>query len=287
MFLRHSPRILLRSEFMCRTRLSRFQMSSIPPTIPWTSADEAIILSDSDISCGPVWKSRSDDRNYRALALANGLRVLLISDPQADTAAAAMSVAVGHTSDPWDIPGLSHFLEHMLFLGTNKYPDEASYKRYLKDHGGGSNASTSAESTTYYFSVRHEHLEEAVDRFAQFFVAPLMTPSATEREVNAVDAEVRGGRLDLIAWASPVSFVQAWAEQRTSLPVAPCRMPRTCRSTTDGPCNFARHCAAGTTSGPSSARARSRRWRSCLVSVAWTSGRRSSRTTRNSTRRQS
>lgn len=46
-----------------------------------------------------------------------------------------------------------------------------------------------AESTTYHFSVRHEHLEEAVDRFAQFFVSPLMTPSATEREVNAVDAE--------------------------------------------------------------------------------------------------
>lgn len=46
-----------------------------------------------------------------------------------------------------------------------------------------------AESTTYHFSVRHEHLEEAVDRFAQFFVAPLMTASATEREVNAVDAE--------------------------------------------------------------------------------------------------
>ena len=48
---------------------------------------------------------------------------------------------------------------------------------------------TSAENTRYHFSVRHEHLEEALDRFAQFFVEPLMTTSATDREVNAVDAE--------------------------------------------------------------------------------------------------
>jgi insulysin len=152
--------------------------------VPWIETGAATVDAD-----GGVWKSQSDDRSYRALQLANGLRCLLISDAAADTGAAAMSVAVGHTSDPSDIAGLSHFLEHMLFLGTSKYPDEASYKRFLKDKGGASNASTSAEATTYFFSVRHEHLEEAVDRFSSFFCGPLMTPSATEREVNAVDSE--------------------------------------------------------------------------------------------------
>lgn len=48
---------------------------------------------------------------------------------------------------------------------------------------------SAAESTTYHFCVRHEHLEEAVDRFAEFFVSPLMTASATDREIHAVDAE--------------------------------------------------------------------------------------------------
>ena len=105
--------------------------------VPWTHVSESAVVLDG------IWKSSSDDRQYRSLTLPNGLRALLISDPAADSAAAAMSVAVGHTSDPWEISGLSHFLEHMLFLGTTKYPDEASYKRFLKDRGGGSNASTS------------------------------------------------------------------------------------------------------------------------------------------------
>ena len=112
---------------------------------PWTYHSDTAIRASEESSSG-VWKSYSDDRDYRALSLPNGLRALLISDPHADTGAAAMSCAVGHLSDPPEIAGLSHFLEHMLFLGTKKYPDEASYKRFLKDHGGGSNASTSGNS---------------------------------------------------------------------------------------------------------------------------------------------
>lgn len=55
---------------------------------------------------------------------------------EAERAAAAMDVNVGHFSDPKDLPGLAHFCEHMLFLGTSKYPDEASYTNYLSSHGG-------------------------------------------------------------------------------------------------------------------------------------------------------
>lgn len=48
---------------------------------------------------------------------------------------------------------------------------------------------TADEDTNYYFDVNHEHLEGALDRFSQFFITPLFTQSATEREMNAVDAE--------------------------------------------------------------------------------------------------
>lgn len=51
--------------------------------------------------------------------------------------AAAMDVRVGHLSDPAEYPGLAHFLEHMLFMGTEKYPDENEYNTYLSSHGGG------------------------------------------------------------------------------------------------------------------------------------------------------
>src|SRR5688500_2182759 len=63
-----------------------------------------------------VEKSPNDNREYRALVLRNGMRVLLISDPAADKAAASVDVNAGSNSDPANFPGLAHFLEHMLFL---------------------------------------------------------------------------------------------------------------------------------------------------------------------------
>lgn len=90
-----------------------------------------------------VLKSVSDDRDYRGLSLPGGLRALLVSDAEADAAAAALDVHVGHFSDPDGIAGLAHFCEHMLFLGTERFPDETAYKSYLSAHGGSSNASTS------------------------------------------------------------------------------------------------------------------------------------------------
>jgi len=134
-------------------------------------------------------KSHSDNRHYRYLQLANGLEALLVHDSETDKAAAAMDVHVGHFSDPASAPGLAHFLEHMLFLGTQKYPDENSYSVYLNENGGSSNAFTSMENTNYYFDVKSDHLEGALDRFAQFFIAPRFTPSATDREMNAVHSE--------------------------------------------------------------------------------------------------
>lgn len=134
-------------------------------------------------------KSESDDRHYRGIILPNKLQVLLVSDPTTDKAAAGMDVLVGHFQDPEEFPGLAHFCEHMLFLGTAKHPDENAYSSFLSSHGGSSNAYTSTETTNYFFDVAHPYLEEALDMFAQFFIAPLFTESATERELNAVESE--------------------------------------------------------------------------------------------------
>ncbi|KAH8300473.1 hypothetical protein KR018_008259, partial [Drosophila ironensis] len=133
-----------------------------------------------------IEKSQQDARDYRGLQLENGLKVLLISDPKTDVSAAALSVQVGHMSDPAQLPGLAHFCEHMLFLGTEKYPHENGYTTYLSQSGGSSNAATYPLMTKYHFHVAPDKLDGALDRFAQFFIAPLFTPSATEREINAV-----------------------------------------------------------------------------------------------------
>lgn len=70
----------------------------------------------------------------------------------------------GFMSDPDELPGLAHFCEHMLFLGTEKYPNEVEYTKYLSEHGGSSNAHTAQENTCYYFDVTPENFNGALDR---------------------------------------------------------------------------------------------------------------------------
>lgn len=77
----------------------------------------------------------------------------------------------------------------LLVQGTTKYPVENEYSSFLAAHGGSSNAYTGTENTNYYFHVAADHLEGALDRFAQFFIAPLFDDSCTERELQAVDSE--------------------------------------------------------------------------------------------------
>ncbi|KAL9411811.1 hypothetical protein AB3S75_045418 [Citrus x aurantiifolia] len=136
-----------------------------------------------------IIKPRTDKRQYRRLVLKNSLQVLLISDPDADKCAASMNVSVGAFCDPVGLEGLAHFLEHMLFYASEKYPVEDSYLKYISEHGGMANAFTSSEHTNYYFDVNPDSFEEALDRFAQFFVKPLMSADATMREIKAVDSE--------------------------------------------------------------------------------------------------
>ena len=130
----------------------------------------------------------ADDRPSKAFTLDNGLKVLVVSDSDADRAGASLTVGVGAMADG-EYPGMAHFLEHMLFLGTEKYPDAGAYKDYLAENDGGSNAYTAEDHTNYHFQVKPDAFEGALDRFAQFFIAPLMTDTLSGREVNAVDSE--------------------------------------------------------------------------------------------------
>ncbi|XP_034419325.1 nardilysin-like isoform X1 [Cyclopterus lumpus] len=103
--------------------------------------------------------------------------------------AAALCVGVGSFSDPSDLPGLAHFLEHMVFMGSEKYPSENGFDAFLKKHGGSDNASTDCERTVFQFDVQRKSFKEALDRWAQFFICPLMIRDAIDREVEAVDSE--------------------------------------------------------------------------------------------------
>jgi insulysin len=151
----------------------------------------AFATADSPPPAGvpPRPRAANDESAVRHLVLDNGLRVLLVSDPRLNKSAASVAVGAGSLDDPEGRDGLAHFLEHMLFLGTEKYPDAGRYQRFIDANAGAWNAYTAGSVTNYHFEVRHEAFAETLDMFAQFFIAPLFTPGFTEREINAVNSE--------------------------------------------------------------------------------------------------
>ena len=136
-----------------------------------------------------IIKPKTDNNNYLYDILPNGLKVLYISDKNADKSAASLGVNIGSLCDPIEYQGLAHFLEHMLFMGTKKYPNENEYNEFLTSHGGFSNAYTDDDLTNYYFDVSNEDFEKALDIFAQFFIEPLLKNDSIDREVKAVNSE--------------------------------------------------------------------------------------------------
>ena len=74
----------------------------------------------------PLKQPSLDKRKYLHVTIDGQLDVLLISDPETDKASAAMDVHVGQLCDG-DFPGIAHFCEHMLFIGTEKYQELANY----------------------------------------------------------------------------------------------------------------------------------------------------------------
>jgi protease-3 len=134
-------------------------------------------------------KSPNDERDYAAVTLDNGLKVLMVSDPTTEKSAAALSVGVGAFSDPMDFQGMAHYLEHMLFMGSESFPEPDGYMNFAAENGGSSNAYTSSEITNYMITIENTAFPEALHRLSEFFSAPILDPGYIQKEKNAVNAE--------------------------------------------------------------------------------------------------
>ncbi len=164
-------------------------LSSLLLTFPLISEEIANYAVVEDEATLPILNPALEGRTVEKLILDNGLQVLLISDPGADQSAAGVAVDAGSWEDPKEYPGMAHFLEHMLFMGTEAYPNEFEYMQFISDHGGSVNAFTASDRTVYMFSVNNDAFEEATDRFSHFFIDPLLSPNCIDRELHAVDQE--------------------------------------------------------------------------------------------------
>ncbi|GAC1030886.1 pyrroloquinoline quinone biosynthesis protein PqqF [Pseudomonas sp. No.21] len=129
------------------------------------------------------------DPASRSLLLDNGLAVQLRHVPGAQRAAAALRVAAGSHDEPRDWPGLAHFLEHLLFLGGLRYPDQQRLMPFVQACGGRLNASTQARYTDFFFELPPARLEAGLARLLDMLGAPQLVIDAQLREREVLQAE--------------------------------------------------------------------------------------------------
>ena len=141
-----------------------------------------------------IRKSEKDPRQYKAIRLDNGMTVLLVSDDKATKSLAALALPVGSLENPTDQLGLAHYLEHMVLMGSKRYPQPDNLAEFLKKHGGSHNASTASYRTAFYLEVENDALQPAADRLADAIAEPLLDPVNADRERSAVNAELTMAR---------------------------------------------------------------------------------------------
>lgn len=133
-------------------------------------------------------------RLYEFLQLANGMVVLLISDPSSSTSAASLSVASGACLDG-EVQGLAHLCEHAVFLGSKKYPQPNSLQKLVRASNEGLiNAYTTGETTCFYYQMclpnnRFEEFGESLDILADSVSEPIFSGEYLRKEILAVDNE--------------------------------------------------------------------------------------------------
>jgi len=136
-----------------------------------------------------IEKSPNDNREYEYLKLDNGLQCIIISDTTESMCGACLNVNIGSVNEK--IEGLAHFLEHMVFMGSKKYPESNDFMSSINSNGGKTNAYTSDTDTNYHFTVDTSSFIDILDKFAQFFTDPLLKKEYIDREINAVDSEAK------------------------------------------------------------------------------------------------
>ena len=136
-----------------------------------------------------IKKPKFDLRKFVGGKLDNNIKYVFINDDHLEKSFVTVAINVGSHSNLKDYDGIAHFLEHMLFMGSEKYPDEKIYFEELNKLGGYSNAYTASTETVYFFNVFDSGLEKIFDIFSRFFIDPLFNENSIQREINAVDNE--------------------------------------------------------------------------------------------------
>ncbi len=123
------------------------------------------------------------DRQVASQTLSSGLTILHVPQSETPSFYIGATIAAGTRLEPTRILGISHFLEHMMFRGSRRYPDYAALAEAFENLGGEWNAATSHEHTEYWYSGINHTAEKVVELFADFINHPSLLEIETERQI--------------------------------------------------------------------------------------------------------
>jgi predicted Zn-dependent peptidase len=126
---------------------------------------------------------------YQKKQMKNGIRVVTEEIPYVNSVSVGIWVKVGSRNESVDINGVSHFIEHMLFKGTEKRSAK-EIANSIDKIGGQLNAFTSKESTCYYAKVLDSHFDIALDVLADMFLNSTFVKEEIEKEKGVIMEEI-------------------------------------------------------------------------------------------------
>src|SRR5436190_8519802 len=119
---------------------------------------------------------------YERTILDNGLRVVTGELPHTHSASVSIFVGAGSRYEGDELAGVSHFLEHMLFKGTERRPTPREISEEIEGVGGIMNAATDKELTVYWCKVGHQHFGRAFDVMVDNIRHSIFEPVEIEKE---------------------------------------------------------------------------------------------------------
>ncbi|MEA2056485.1 MAG: pitrilysin family protein [Patescibacteria group bacterium] len=123
--------------------------------------------------------------------LDTGLKVIRVPMSSNRSVTAMMLVNTGSRYERVEEQGAAHFIEHLVYKGTQKYTDNLSLARKLDSVGAACNAFTSKEYTGYYVTTTDNHLKLALDVLNELLFSPLFRQEDLQREKNVIVEEIR------------------------------------------------------------------------------------------------
>src|SRR6185437_1422370 len=149
-------------------------------------------------------------RMYVRTTLPNGLRLVTAPIAHVRSVSIAFFFGVGSRYEPDEIAGVSHFIEHMVFKGSKRYPSAQLISETIEGVGGMLNASTDRETTIYTARIASRYLEQAMDMLADMVRQPLFARDEIGRERRVISEEIGMYMDDPGSWVSVLANEQFW-----------------------------------------------------------------------------